>query len=185
MIIPGGVLLGIIILGFLQYHLRNNSLPYINSRHLKFFARKYASDRPLHRYLRSMGITTPLYLLGLLSILAINATVLAISKSRAVLIKRSGEAFLINLILLLVCGRPNVFSERVHISQQFKNFIHRWLSVVAIVECAVHLTAALSPIRSGTRPFTSASSIAGLTVSHNQIWSKVPMLKTCSRPLLA
>jgi predicted ferric reductase len=178
MIIPGGTLLGIIILAFLQYHLRNNSLPYINSRHLKFFARKYASDRPLHRYLRSMGIATPLYLIGLLSILAINATVLAISKGRAVLIKRSGEAVLINLILLLVCGRPNVFSERVHVSQQFKNFIHKWLSIVAIIECAVHLTAALSPIRSGTRPFTSASSIAGLTVSHNQVWSKVPMLKT-------
>ena len=185
MIIPGGALLGVIILAFLQYHLRNNSLPYINSRHLKFFARKYVSDRPLHRYLRSMGIATPLYLVGLLSILAINATVLAISKGRAVLIKRSGEAVLINLILLSVCGRPNVFSERIHISQQFKNFIHRWLSIVAMVECAVHLTAALSPIRSGTRPFTSASNIAGLTVSHNQVWSTVPMLKTCSRPRLA
>jgi hypothetical protein len=60
-----------------------------------------------------MGIATPLYLIGLLSIIAINATVLAISKGRAVLIKRSGEAVLINLILLLVCGRPNVFSERI------------------------------------------------------------------------
>jgi hypothetical protein len=125
MIIPRGVLLGIIILGFLQYYLRNNSLPYINSRYLKFFARKYASDRLLYRYLRSMGITIPLYLLSLLSILAINTTVLAISKSRAVLIKRSGKAFLINLILLLVYSRPNVFSERVYILQQFKNFIHR------------------------------------------------------------
>ena len=76
--------------------------------------------------------------------------------------------------LLLVCGRPNVFSERLHVSQQFKNFIHRWLSVIAMVECAVHLTAALSPTRSGTRPFTSASSIAGVTVSHNQVWSKFP-----------
>jgi hypothetical protein len=169
MIIPRGALLGIIILAFLQYNLRNNSLPYINSCHLKFFARKYASDRPLYRYLRSIGIDTPLYLISLLSILANNATVLAISKSRAVLIKRSGKAFLINLILLLVCGRPNVFSERVYISQQFKNFIHRWLSVVAIVEYAIHLTAALSPIRSGTRPFTSALSIAGLTISHNQV----------------
>jgi hypothetical protein len=174
MIIPGGALLGIIILAFLQYHLRNNSLPYINSRHLKFFARKYASNRPLHRYLRSIGIATPLYLIGLLSIIAVNATVLAISKGRAVLIRRSGEAVLINLILLLVCGRPNVFSERIHISQQFKNFIHRWLGIVAIVECAVHLTAALSPIRSGTRPFTSTSSIAGLTVSHIKSGQRFP-----------
>jgi len=125
MIIPGGVFLGIIILAFLQYHLRNNSLPYINSRHLKFFARKYASNRPLYRYLRSIGITTPLYLISLLFILVINATVLAISKGRAVLIKRSSKAVLINLILLLVCSRPNVFSKRVYISQQFKNFIHR------------------------------------------------------------
>ena len=185
MIIPGGALLGIIILAFLQYHLRNNSLPYINSRHLKFLARKYASDRPLHRYLRSMGITTPLYLIGLLSIIAINATVLAISKGRAVLIKRSGEAVLINLILLLVYGRPNVFSERIHISQQFKNFIHRWLSIVAIVECAVHLTAALSLIRFDMRTFTFTSNITSLIISYNQVWSTVPMLKTCSRPLLA
>ena len=167
MIILRGVLLRIIILAFLQYHLRNNSLPYINSYYLKFFACKYASNHPLHQYLRSMGIATPLYLISLLSILAINATVLAISKGRAVLIRRSGEAVLINLILLLVCGRPNVFSERVHISQQFKNFIHRWLGIVAMAECIVHLIAALSPIRSGTRPFTSVSSVAGLTVSHN------------------
>ncbi|CZR65337.1 uncharacterized protein PAC_15237 [Phialocephala subalpina] len=67
-------------------------------------------------------------------------------------------------------GRANVSSSLLvyslyHISQQFKNFIHRWLSIVAMVECAVHLTAALSPIRSGTRPFTSASSIAGLTAA--------------------
>lgn len=88
-------------------------------------------------------------------------TVPAISKGQAVLIRRSGEAVLINLILLLVCSRPNVFCERAHISQQFKNFIHRWPS------SAVHLTAALSPIRSGTRPLASVSGIAGLTVSHN------------------
>lgn len=168
MIIPGGALLGIIVLTFLHYHLRNNSVPYINFRHLKFFARKYVSDRPLYHYFRSMGIATPLYLICLLAILAINATVLAISKGRAVLIKRSGEAVLINLILLLVCGRPNVFSERVQVSQQFKNFTHRWLSFVAMAECVVHLAAALSPIRPSTRPFTSAPGIAGLTVSHNQ-----------------
>lgn len=184
MVIPGGVFLGVIVLAYIQYHLRNNSLPYINSSYLKFFARKYVSDRLLHPYLRSIGITTPLYLIGLLSILAINATVLALSKSRAVLIKQSGEAVLINLILLFVCGRPNVFSERVHISQQFKNFIHRWLSIVAIIECVVHLTVALSQIRSGTRPFTSVSSMAGLTVSHNVIWSRVPLLKMCFRPQL-
>ncbi|KFY12639.1 hypothetical protein V491_06706 [Pseudogymnoascus sp. VKM F-3775] len=165
MIIPGGALLGIIIIAFLHYHLRNNSVPYINFRHLKFFARKYVSDRPLHRYLRSMGIATPLYLISLLSILAINVTVLAISKGRAVLIKRSGEAVLVNLILLLVCGRPNVFSEHVQVSQQFKNFTHRWLSIVAMAECAVHLAAASGPIRRGPHPLTSAPGIAGLTAA--------------------
>ncbi|KFX95274.1 hypothetical protein O988_05876 [Pseudogymnoascus sp. VKM F-3808] len=165
MIIPGGALLGIIILSFLDYHLRNNSVPYFILRHSKFFARKYVSDRPLHRYLRSVGIATPLYLIGLFSILAINITVLAISKGRVVLTKRSGEAVLINLILLLVCGRPNVFTEHVRVSQQFKNFTHRWLSIVAMAECAVHLTAALSSIRPGTRPFTSAAGRAGLTAA--------------------
>jgi hypothetical protein len=169
MIIPGGALLGIIVLTFLHYHLRNNSVPYINFRHLKFFARKYVSDRPLYYYFRSIGIATPLYLICLLSILAVNATVLATSKGRAVLIKRSGEAVLINLVLLLVCGRPNLFSERVPVSQQFKRFTHRWLSFAAMAECVVHLAAALSPIRPSTRPFTSAPGIAGLTVSHNQV----------------
>jgi hypothetical protein len=48
MIIPRGTFLRIIILAFLQYYLQNNSLPYINSRYLKFFARKYASDRLLY-----------------------------------------------------------------------------------------------------------------------------------------
>ena len=102
-----------------------------------------------------MGIATPLYLINLLSILVINAIVLAISEGRVVLIKRSGEVVLINLILLLVYGRSNVFLERVHISQQFKNFTHRWLGIVAIVECTIHLITALSPFRSGARPFTS------------------------------
>ncbi|KFX88540.1 hypothetical protein V490_07554 [Pseudogymnoascus sp. VKM F-3557] len=165
MIIPGGALLGIIILAFVHYHLQNNSVPYINFRHAKFFARKYVSDRPLHRYFQSMGIATPLYLIVLLTILAINVTVLAISKGQAVLIKRSGETVLINLILLLVCGRPNVFSEHVQVSQQFKNFTHKWIGIVATAECVVHLTAALSPIRPGTRPFTSAPGIAGLTAA--------------------
>ncbi|KAL5350970.1 ferric-chelate reductase Frp1 [Pseudogymnoascus australis] len=164
MIIPGGALLGIIILTFLHYHLRNISVPHINFRHSKFFARKYVY-RPLHRYLQSVGIATPLYLIGLLSILAVNVTVLAISEGRVVLIKRSGEAVLINLILILVCGRPNVFSEHVQVSQQFKNFTHRWLSIVAMAECAVHLTAALSSIRPGTHPFASATGIAGLTAA--------------------
>jgi hypothetical protein len=62
-----------------------------------------------------MGIAILLYLIGLLSILAINAIVLAISKGRVVLIKRSSKAILINLILLLVCNKPNVFSKRVYV----------------------------------------------------------------------
>jgi len=113
MIIPRGALLGI--LAFLQYYLRNNSLSYINSCYLKFFARKYASNRLLYRYLRSIGIATPLYLIGLLSILVINVVVLVILKGRVVLIKRSSKAVLINLILLLVCDKPNVFSKHVHV----------------------------------------------------------------------
>lgn len=175
MIIPGGGLLGIIILFFLQHYLRNNSLPYINARHLKFFARRYASDRLLHRYFRRVGIATPPHLISLLSIVAVNATVLAVFESRSVLIKRSGEAVLVNLTLLLICGRPNAFLEPIHISRQFVNFIHRWLGFVAMVECVIHLVAALSLIRSGTRPFTNASSIAGLTVSQvKSSWDEFP-----------
>jgi hypothetical protein len=157
------------ILAFLQYHLRNISLPYISSRDLKFSARKYASDRPIHRYFRSICIATPLYLLGFHSILVISSAVLTISKGRTVLIRRSGEGVSINLILLSVCSRPNIFSECVHVSHQFISFIHRWLSIVAIIECAVHLTAALSRIWPSTRPFASVSSIAGLTISYNQV----------------
>lgn len=185
MVIPGGVLLGIIILSFLQYHIRNNSVPCINPHKLKFFFRRFVSDFLLHRYLRSVGLATPLYLFALLLILAINTIVLTISKDPAVLRQRSGEAVLVNIILLLVCGRPNVFSERVHVSQQFKNFIHRWLGIIAMVECIVHLTAALTPIHSSTRPFSSVSSGAGLTVSHNQISSKVTLLKMYARLLSA
>jgi hypothetical protein len=84
-----------------------------------------------------------------------------------VLIKRFNKAVLINLILLLVCSRPNVFSKCVYILQQFKNFIYKWLSIVAIIKCAVYLIAALSLIRSGTRPFTFVLSIVGLTISYN------------------
>ena len=116
-IIPRGALLGIIILAFLKYYLRNNSLPYINSCYFKFFACKYTSSYLLYRYLRNIGIATPLYLIGLLSIVAIDTIVLAISKGRVVLIKQSSKAVLINMVLRLVCGRPNVFSKCIHISQ--------------------------------------------------------------------
>lgn len=157
------------ILAFLQYYLRNISLPYISSRDLKFSARKYASDRPIHRYFRSIYIAILLYLLSFHSILVISSAVLTISKGRTVLIRRSDEGVSINLILLSMYNRPNIFSKCVHVSQQFISFIHRWLSIVTIIECAVYLIATLSRIWPNTRPFASVSSIIGLTISYNQV----------------
>lgn len=62
-----------------------------------------------------MDIIIPLYLLDLFFILTINITVFAIFKSQVILIKRFDKAFLINLILLLIYNRFNIFFKRVYI----------------------------------------------------------------------
>jgi hypothetical protein len=139
MIIPKGALLGITTLLFLQYHLLRSAFPY-----LKFKAYKYVSNRPLPHYIRSIGITTPLYLIALLVILAVNITLLAISKSRLILIKQSSNAFLVNLTLLIFSSYPNIFSNRINVSKEFKCFLHQWLSAIALLKCIVHVVVALS-----------------------------------------
>jgi hypothetical protein len=163
MIIPGGTLLGITALLFLRYHLSRSAIPY-----LKFKARKYVFNRPLPHYMRSIGIATPLYLIALLVILAVNITLLAISGSRLILIKRSGNAFLVNLTLLIFGGHPNIFSDRINVSKEFKCFLHQWLGAVALLECIVHVAVALSLTQFRVNIFSSSSSIAGLTVSLKQ-----------------
>jgi hypothetical protein len=119
MIILGGALLGITALLFLQYHLLRSVIPY-----LKFKAHKYVSNRPLPHYIRSIGIATPLYLIALLVILAVNITLLAISRSHLILIKRSSNVFLVNLTLLIFSGYPNIFSNCINVSKEFKCFLH-------------------------------------------------------------
>ncbi|KAJ8068546.1 hypothetical protein OCU04_004096 [Sclerotinia nivalis] len=73
--------------------------------------------------------------------------------------------FLINLVLLLLFGRSNVFAKRIPISQQFRDFIHAWLGVVAIAECVILLVADLSALRFDMYRLKSISSIAGLVAS--------------------
>ena len=163
MIIPGGALLGITLLLFLQYHVSRSALPLI-----KFLTRKYVSDRPLSRFMRSLGIITPLYLFLLLVILALNTTLLAVSQSRPILIRRSGNAFLINMILLIFGGHPNIFSDRIDISSGFKCFLHNWLGIVALLEVIVHVATALSITLLRVNIFSSLSSLAGFIVSLNQ-----------------
>jgi hypothetical protein len=119
MVIPGGALLGITTLLFLRYHLSRSAIPY-----LKFKACKYISNRLLPYYIRSISIATLLYLIALLVILAVNITLLAISRSCLILIKRSGTAFLVNLTLLIFGGYPNIFSDRINVSKEFKCFLH-------------------------------------------------------------
>jgi hypothetical protein len=163
MVIPGGALLGITLLLFLRYHLSRSALP-----SLKHFTRKYVSDRPLPRFMRCLGITSPLYLLALLVILALNITLLAVCRSRLILIKRSGNAFLINLILLIFGGHPNIFSDRINVPREFKCFLHNWLGAIALLECIVHVATALSLTQFRVGIFSSSSSIAGFIVSLNQ-----------------
>jgi len=119
MIIPKGALLGITAFLFLQYHLSRSAIPY-----LKFKACKYVSDCLLPYYIRSIGIATLLYLIALLVILAVNITLLAISRSRLILIKQSSNAFLVNLTLLIFGSYPNIFSNRINVSKEFKCFLH-------------------------------------------------------------
>ena len=119
MIIPGGALLGITALLFLRYHLSRSAIPY-----LKFKARKYVSNRPLPHYIRSIGIATLLYLIALLVILAVNITLLAISRSCLILIKRSSNAFLVNLTLLIFSSYLNIFSNCINIFKEFKCFLY-------------------------------------------------------------
>jgi hypothetical protein len=118
-IIPKGALLSITALLFLQYHLSRSAFPY-----LKFKACKYVFDRPLPYYIRSIGIATPLYLIALLVILAVNITLLTISRSRLILIKRSSNAFLVNLTLLIFSGHLNIFFNRINVSKEFKCFLY-------------------------------------------------------------
>ena len=118
--------------------------------------------------MRSIGIATPLYLIALLVILAVNITLLAISGSRLILIKRSGNAFLVNLTLLIFGGHPNIFFDRISVSKEFKCFLHQWLGAVALLECIVHVVVALSLTQFRVNIFSSSSSIAGLTVSLKQ-----------------
>ena len=119
MVIPSGALLGITLFLFLRYHLSRSALP-----SLKHFTRKYVSDRPLPRFMRYIGITSLLYLLALLVILALNITLLAVCRSRLILIKRSSNAFLINLILLIFGGYFNIFSNRINVLREFKCFLY-------------------------------------------------------------
>jgi hypothetical protein len=163
MIIPRGALLGITTLLFLQYHLSRSVIPY-----LKFKACKYVSNRPLPHYIRSIGIATPLYLIALLVILAINITLLAISKSHLILIKRSSTAFLVNLTLLIFSSHPNIFSNQINVSKEFKCFLHQWLSAIALLECIVHIVVALSLTQFRVNIFSSSLSIASLIVSLKQ-----------------
>jgi hypothetical protein len=125
MVISGGALLAITALLFLRYHLSRSALPY-----LKFLTRKYVSDRPLSHFMRGLGITTPLYLITLLIILVVNITLLALSGSRLILIKRSGNAFLINLVLLIFGGHLNIFSNRMNVLTEFRCFFHKWLGAI-------------------------------------------------------
>jgi hypothetical protein len=119
MIIPRGALLGITALLFLQYHLLRSAIPY-----LKFKACKYVFNRLLPYYIRSIGIVTPLYLIALLVILAVNITLLAISRSCLILIKQFSNAFLVNLTLLIFSGYPNIFSNCINVFKEFKCFLH-------------------------------------------------------------
>ncbi|PQE03471.1 FAD-binding domain-containing protein [Rutstroemia sp. NJR-2017a BBW] len=111
--------------------------------------------------MRSLGIASPLYLLALLIILAFNITLLAVFRSRLILIKRSGNAFLINFILLIFGGHPNIFSDRINISREFKCFFHNWLGAIALLECIVHVGTALGLTQFRVGIFSSSSSIAG------------------------
>jgi len=113
MIIPKGALL------FLQYHLLCFAIPY-----LKFKACKYVSNCPLPYYIRSISITTLLYLIALLVILAVNITLLTISKSCLILIKQSSNAFLVNLTLLIFSSYLNIFSNCINVFKEFKCFIY-------------------------------------------------------------
>jgi hypothetical protein len=163
MIIPRGALLGITALLFLRYHLSRSAIPY-----LKFKARKYVFDRPLPHYIRSIGIATPLYLIALLVILAVNITLFAISRSCLILIKRSGNAFLVNLTLLIFGGYPNIFSDRINVSKEFKCFLYQWLGAVALLKYIVHVAVALSLTQFRVNIFSSLLSIASFTVSLKQ-----------------
>jgi hypothetical protein len=118
-IIPRGALLGITALLFLQYHLLRSAIPY-----LKFKACKYISDRLLPYYIKSISIATLLYLIALLVILAVNIMLLAISKSCLILIKQSGNAFLVNLTLLIFSSYPNIFFNCINVSKEFKCFLY-------------------------------------------------------------
>jgi hypothetical protein len=162
-IIPRGALLGITALLFLRYHLSRSAIPY-----LKFKARKYVSNRPLPHYIRSIGIATPLYLIALLVILAVNITLLAISESHLILIKRSSNAFLVNLTLLIFSGHPNIFSNHINVSKEFNCFLHQWLGAITLLKCIVHMVVALSLTQFRVNIFSSSSSIAGLIVSLKQ-----------------
>ena len=163
MIISRGTLLGITALLFLQYYLLRSTIPY-----LKFKAYKYVSNRPLPHYIRSIGIATPLYLIALLVILAVNITLLVISRSRLILIKRSSNAFLVNLTLLIFSGHLNIFSNHINVSKEFKYFLHQWLSAITLLECIVHMVVALSLTQFRVNIFSSSLSIAGLIVSLKQ-----------------
>ena len=94
--------------------------------------------------MRCLSTTSPIYLLALLVILTLNITLLAVCRNRLVLIKRSGNALLINLILLIFGGHPNIFSDRVSVPREYKSFLHHWLGAIALLECIVHVATALS-----------------------------------------
>jgi hypothetical protein len=161
-VIPSGALLGITLLLFLRYHLSRSVLP-----SLKHFTRKYVSNRPLPRFIRYLGITSPLYLLALLVILALNITLLAVCRSRLILIERSNNIFLINLILLILSGYPNIFSDCINIPREFKCFPHNWLGAITLLEYIVYIATALSLTLFRISIFSLLSSIAGFIVSLN------------------
>ena len=163
-IIPKGALLGITTLLFLQYYLSRSAILY-----LKFKACKYVSNCPFPYYIRSIGITTLLYLIALLVILAVNIILLVISKSCFILIKQFGNAFLVNLTLLIFGSYPNIFFNCINVFKEFKCFLYQQLSAIVLLKCIVYVAVALSLTQFRVNIFFSLLSIASLIVSLKQL----------------
>ena len=170
-IVIGIILCGLVFRRLIPYakHFSDKCMPsirYLFSR-VNYYSRRYFLDPPLHRFMQSIGLVTPLHMLWLILLSTTNFLAVTYSRDRAGIIKACGNAFLINLALINLSGRDGIIWHWLLIPHNRRAFLHTWLGVIAIAECIAHTSLALiSNVENvKTEIFRQPSFIAGFIVS--------------------